>query len=301
MRIASVAKAFSGGVALSLVDRGKLSLDDTIGEIRPDLPAAWSQVTLRNVLGHTGGLPEYITSPGFAAALTRNPRGYLSPLDLIGFVADEPLEFPPGSTYEYSDTDNIVVGLMAEAATGRSYERLLRTLVYKRLELRGTSLPDGFQMPRPFVHGYDIDPPQPPEDVSQLISPSGAWASGGIVSTPRDLNTFVRAYGGGRMFASSVREQQFQFLPGGASQPPGPGENSAGLAIFRYRTKCGTVFGHTGSFPGYTQLTATTRGGRRSVIVSANQQLDLTIGPRAPFDAVERVFVRATCAALARR
>lgn len=301
MRIASVAKAFSGAVALSLVDQGKLSLDSTIGEVLPGLPAAWSQVTLHQALHHTAGLPDYIKSSGFRDAFTANPRRYFSPLDLIGFVADKPLLFTPGSRYEYSDTDNIVVGLMAEAVTGRSYERLLRTLVFKRLGMRRTSLPDGFLMPRPYIHGYGIAPPQPPEDLSQALSASGAWASGGIVSTPGDLNRFIRAYGGGELFGDALRTQQFQFIPGGASQPPGPGENSAGLAIFRYRTSCGTVFGHTGSFPGYTQLAATSRSGRRSVTVSANEQLDVTIGPPAAFDALERLFVRGACAALARK
>lgn len=301
MRIASVAKAFSGAVALTLVDRGALSLDSTIGEVLPSLPTAWSQVTLRQALHHTSGLPDYIKSPAFISAFSTNPRQYLSPLDLIGFVANEPLVFTPASRYEYSDTDNIVVGLMAEAATGRSYERLLRTLVYKRLGMRRTSLPDGFQMVRPYIHGYAIEPPQPPEDVSQALSASGAWASGGIESTPGDLNRFIRGYGGGELFDDAVRNEQFEFIPGGASQPPGPGENSAGLAIFRYPTTCGTVFGHTGSFPGYTQFTATTRSGRRSVTVSANEQLDVTIGPPDAFHALQQVFVRATCAALAGR
>ncbi len=300
MRIASVAKAFNGAVALQLVDRGDLSLDDTIGEVLPSLPGAWSQVTLRQALNHTGGLPEYTTSPGFVHALKTEPREYLSPLDVIAFVDDQPLRFPPGTEYEYSDTDNIVVGLMAEAVTGRSYERLLRRLVFKPLAIGRTSLPDGFLMPRPFIHGYDVDPPRPPQDISQAISASGAWASGGIVSTPGDLNRFIRAYGGGDLFGGPVREQQFRFVPGGSSSPPGPGVNSAGLAIFRYETSCGTVFGHTGSFPGYTQFTATSRNGRRSVTASANTQLAPTLGAPGVFDQLRHVDELAVCAALAK-
>ena len=59
MRIASVAKAFSGAAALSLVSKGDLSLDDTIGKRLPDLPHAWSKVTLRQLLGRTSGLPDF--------------------------------------------------------------------------------------------------------------------------------------------------------------------------------------------------------------------------------------------------
>ena len=59
-------------------------------------------------------------------------------------------------------------------------------------------------------------------------------------------------------------------MPGGESSPPGPGDNSAGLAVFRYRTKCGTVYGHTGNFPGYVQFAAATRHGGRAVTTSLN-------------------------------
>ncbi|MFE9846697.1 serine hydrolase [Streptomyces goshikiensis] len=74
---------------------------------------------------------------------------------------------------------------MAEAATGRPYEDLLRELVYRPLGLHRTSLPLDCRLPRPFLHGYAVAPPTPPEDVSEAFGASGAWASGGIVSTPR--------------------------------------------------------------------------------------------------------------------
>ena len=73
MRIASVAKAFSGATALSLVSKGDLSLDDTIGQHLPDLPDAWSDVTLRQLLGHTSGLPDFSKSADFLAAVQASP------------------------------------------------------------------------------------------------------------------------------------------------------------------------------------------------------------------------------------
>jgi D-alanyl-D-alanine carboxypeptidase len=57
---------------------------------------------------------------------------------------------------------------------------------------------------------------------------------------------------------------------GGRSDPPGPGKNSAGLALFRYQTQCGTVFGHTGGFPGYAQFAAATADGSRAITMSLN-------------------------------
>src|SRR5262245_53133088 len=120
MRIASVAKAFNGAVALSLVADGVLSLDDTIGRRRPDLPSAWHAVTLRQLLAHTSGLPDFTESDEFRAAFVRSLRVALPPAALLAFVADEPLNFTPGTQYRYSNSDNVAVGLMVEAATGAS-------------------------------------------------------------------------------------------------------------------------------------------------------------------------------------
>ncbi|MBP0938210.1 MULTISPECIES: serine hydrolase domain-containing protein [Streptomyces] len=272
MRIASVAKAFSGAVALRLVDQGRLSLDDTIADRLPGQPAAWGAVTLRQLLAHTSGLPDYSADPEFVAVLTADPRHVFDPRRLLDFVADEPLRFRPGSLYEYSNSDNIAIALMAEAATGRPYEDLLRELVYRPLGLHRTSLPLGYRLPRPFLHGYAVAPPAAPEDVSEAFGASGAWASGGIVSTPRELGTFIRAYGGPALLSDRTREAQLEFRPGDSSKPPGPGTNAAGLAIFRYTTRCGVLYGHTGNTAGYTQLAATTPDGTRSLTFSINTQ-----------------------------
>jgi D-alanyl-D-alanine carboxypeptidase len=293
MRIASVAKAFSGAVALSLVDRGRLKLGDTIGELLPSLPAAWAQVTLREALNHTSGLPDYTKSKAFGKLLTKHPRRHISPSEVIDFVKNKGLEFTPGTKYLYSNTDNFIVAMMARAVRHRSYRQLLRAKVFGPLGLDATSLPSGFRLPRPFAHGYLVDPPNQPTDISTRYSASGAWASGGIVSTPANLNRFVRAYVGRRLFGRATQRRQFHFV-GGHSEPTGPGENFAGLGIFRYHTRCGTVYGHTGGFPGYNQFIAASHNGRRSATVAVNAQLS---GDAAK--ALRHVFLLATCAALA--
>ncbi|MFJ5877232.1 serine hydrolase domain-containing protein [Streptomyces sp. NPDC093088] len=299
-RLASVSKAYSGAVALRLVDRHRLGLDDTIGRRLPALPKAWHKVTLRQLLGHTSGLPDFSTAPSFLEILIADPRHRFDSRRLLDFVADRNLLFPPGSRYAYSNSDNIAVALMAEAVTGRPYERLLEQLVYRPLDLRQTVLPQGYRMPRPYLHGYDVTPPAPPEDISEALSASGVWASGGIVATPKDLNAFVRAWAGGRDYLSEeVRKQQRRFIPGAASEPAGPGANAGGLAIFRYTTRCGTVYGHTGNFPGYTQLAVATADGKRSLTFSINTQTSKTLKPEllTKVRAVQEDFV---CALLRR-
>ncbi|WP_328875107.1 beta-lactamase family protein [Streptomyces sp. NBC_00287] len=278
MRIASAAKAFSGAVALSLVRLGDLSLDDTLGERLPNLPDAWGAVTLRQLLNHTSGLPDYSESREFRETLLANPRHRFDSRKLLNYVVNRSLRFPAGTRYQYSNSDNIAVALMAEAATGARYERLLEELVYRPLGLDRTSLPQGYQMPEPYLHGYDVSPPEPPEDVSELIGMSGVWASGGIVSTPADMTRFIRGYAGGELYGDDVVQQQRDWIEG-ASQPAGPGRNKAGLGIFRYTTRCGVVLGHTGNTAGYTQLVAATPDGRKSLTFSTTTQINQALKP----------------------
>lgn len=302
MHVASTAKAFSGGVALSLVDRGVLRLDDTIGARRPDLPRRWHGVTLGQLLAHTSGVPDFIASPAAQAAIGASLGTAPAPRRLLDFVSDQDLEFTPGSRYAYSNSDNIVVGLFVESATGRSYERELQSRVAGPLGLRDTTLPAGPALPRPFLHGYEVERGAPPADVSEVLAGGWAWASGGVVSTPRDLNRFVRGYVGGELFGRPVQEEQARFVRGG-SEPPGPGRNSAGLGLFRYETPCGTVYGHTGNTLGYTQFAVASRDGQRSATVSITAQRTQKSTGRdaAVFAALRAAELDAVCAAMARR
>ncbi len=185
---------------------------------------------------------------------------------------------------------------MVEAATGQPYEEVLRERVYDRLGLTGTSLPRGAEMPTPYIHGYMVEPLK---DVSEFFAAGWAWASGGIVSTPRDADRFVRGYVAGGTTDAATRTEQFRFVTGGQSEPPGPGENAAGLGIFRYQTTCGTVYGHTGNTPGYTQFIAANADGTRSTTVSINAQITPK-EDQAGFAFLRSIFSLAVCAALAK-
>jgi D-alanyl-D-alanine carboxypeptidase len=298
-RLASFSKAFNGAVALSLVSRGKLRLSDTIGRWLPALPRAWRRVTLREMLQHRSGLPDYTTSKALARQLQRAPHQVIAPGRLMRYVWHRPLQFPPGSRYEYDNSDNTVIALMTRVVAGRSYRALLRALVYRPAGLGQTSLPAGSRLPRPYLHGYLLQPGHRAEDVSEAVSASAAWAAGGLVSTPADTNRFIRAYLAPRFFSRATQAAQLRFVPG-SSQPAGPGENAAGLGVFRYRTRCGTVYGHTGNFLGYTQLAAASRGGANSVAVTATEQLTRKAHPRV-LAALRHAELLAVCAATAPR
>ena len=178
---------------------------------------------------------------------------------------------------------------MVEAATGKTYEDQLQEQVYRPLGLRKTSLPRGPNLRKPFIHGYHDPAQDPPEDVSEDIAAGWAWASGGIVSTPADLNDFIRGYVGGKLFDQRTQAKQRRVIEGGSSEPPGPGKNSAGLAIFRYETSCGTVWGHTGNFLRLHPVhAAASADGKRSATVSINAQHTPTEGSPAVFKALRR-------------
>jgi D-alanyl-D-alanine carboxypeptidase len=298
MRLASVSKAFSGAAALSLVAAGTLQLDDTIGKWLPNLPRAWWPVTLRELLQHTSGIPDFSKSPQFTKALGESLLSAPPPTQLLAYAVDEESESIPGTRFHYSNSDNVIVGLMIEAATHASYESELSSRVFAPLGLAHTSLPSSEHIGSPAVRGYEAQPPTPPEDLTELFAAGWTWASGGIVSTPFDANTFVRGYASGANTNAATRTAQFKFIPG-SSEPPGPGENSSGLAIFRYRTRCGTVYGHTGNTSGYTQFVAATADGSRSAVVSVNTQITPSVHSRS-FPELREIYTLAVCAALAR-
>ena len=124
---------------------------------------------------------------------------------------------------------------MVEAATGRRYEQELQDRVAAPLGLTSTSLPTDAAMPTPFLHGYDVSGKEP-EDVSEAFAAGWTWASGGVVASPADANRFARGYAAGATSNAETKQQQFDFVAG-HSEPPGPGKNTAGLAIFRYATR----------------------------------------------------------------
>ena len=213
VRIASVSKAFNGAVTLALVGRHRLSLSDTVGKVLPALPHVWSAATVTQLLQHTSGVPDYIKDPVFLKQLQADPLQSLTPTQLLGFVANEPLLFAPGSKYDYSDSDNIILGLMDEAVTGGTYESALATYVTEPLSLARTVLPANANLATPYLHGYDVSGAAVPDDVSTFLNPGLAWASGGMLSTPRELNTFIRAYASGTLFTASAHARQLTFVP----------------------------------------------------------------------------------------
>lgn len=300
IRVASVAKAFSGAVALALVARHTLALNDTIEKWLPDLPKTWGAVTLGELLNHTSGIPDFSDCPQFREAVFASLLDPPTPEALLAYVERPPCyappHFTPGTKYGYSNSDNVIVGLMIQAATKQDYSVVLSQTVSHPLGLSGTSLPTSATVPNPVMHGYVPDPTEAPLDVTEHLAAGWSWASGGVVSTPADANKFIRGYVRGATTNAEARAKQFRFVEG-KSEPPGPGTNAAGMAIFRYQTDCGTVFGHTGNTLGYTQFIAASANGQDSVSITVSSQItpktNATVFPK-----LLHIFELGVCAAM---
>ena len=296
-RIASVAKTFSAVLTLQLVDAGRIKLDDTVEDWLPGLLKHGKRVTVAQMLQHTSGLPDYVKDEAFLDEFVADLKARWHPREVLSFVAEKPLEFKPGSKYEYSDTDNIVLGLLVKRVSHTSYTRALRRGILRPAGMPDTFLPHDTALPRPFIRGYQFDDGNGRGelvDFSRAINPSAAWASGGIVSTLSDLSRFWRALLRGRLISPELLDLMVSDLVEGGGSPLGPGRNQSGLGIFAWTMRCGTLYGHTGSFPGYQTFSGATRDGSVSVVVLANGTAPSQRGTRAQ----TRAYREAACAAI---
>ncbi|KAI9023109.1 beta-lactamase/transpeptidase-like protein [Hyaloraphidium curvatum] len=191
---------------------------------------------------------------------------------------------------------------MVAQVYGHPYEVALAELITRPLGLSKTLIPPGNLLPSPHMRGYDLESNGTLDDVTTLFAAGWSWSSGGVASTVPEVAAFFRAYVSGKFATPAARRAQFRFVPGN-SEPPGPGTNAAGMALFRYVVPCRgrgnvTVYGHTGNTPGYTAFAAASADGRRSAAVSIGAQITATTNA-ARFPALREVFRLAVCAAMA--
>ncbi len=263
VRVGAVSEAFGaflsaglGGVA------DPLKLASTVGSGFPGLLPNAEAVTVEQLLNHTSGLPDYTDSEAFVRRLAESPTAAIAPRELLGYVAADPLLFPPGSRYGYSASDELAIQLMDEATARISYEALLRRDVFDPIGMPGSSLPR---------------------------------TVGGIASTPADLARFVSVYV--PTVLPAAKRLPVPFRPG-SSSPPGPGANQAGIGIYQYESRCGTVYGEAGSAPGYRAFVGASANGNRVVVMVANAEIVPGVGSPRVSNAIRRAQVTAVCAAL---
>jgi len=274
-RAGSVTKTLVATVVLQLVGEGKLALDDPVARWLPDLLPNGDRVTVRQLLNHTSGIPDYVdlvlpedlsTPPEAQPARFR----VWAPEELVRQALTKPPLFEPGAPgrWSYSNTNYIVVGLLVERVTGKPLERELRERVFWPADLEDTDFPvDSPFISRPRSRGYSTARRDGTGELVELtaLHPSAAWAAGALVSDADDLARFYRALLGGRLLKAQQLAEMKQTVPAGFGL-------GYGLGLFEIPLggDCGTLWGHNGAIPGFQTYALSTADGGRQVAITAN-------------------------------
>jgi len=293
-RAGSITKPFVATLVLQLVSEDACSLEDTVERWLPEFLSDGDRITIRQLLNHTAGVPQYTDIVW--RELYASPQGRFrtwSPRELVALVADRPLDFAPGTGWSYSNTGYVLLGMIVEAATGSRLDRELARRIFGPLELRHTSLPVGIrELPSPASRGYS--PPLGPElevvdgpfeDFTDQ-DPSSTWASGAAVSDLGDLTRFFRVLLTGRLVPPGLFTELLTTVDVPPTSVQLPLLDRYGLGVVEVDTPLGPLVGHPGGIPGFLSMVLSTRDGQRQLGVMTN------VGDRAPEPVVD-AFIRA--------
>ncbi|MFF7726656.1 serine hydrolase domain-containing protein [Streptomyces sp. NPDC008001] len=301
-RAGSIGKAFVSVVLLQLEAEHRLSLDDTVEQWLPGLVTGHGndgrRITLRQLLHHTSGLHDYTDDPGIVRNLTttaflEHRYDSWTPRQLVRIATAHAPDFPPGTRFSYSSTGYVLAALVAEKATGRSYEEEAERRIIAPLGLHATHLPRHERtIPAPAGRSYSRftdDPDHGMYDVTDF-DPSVIRATGDLISTSADLDRFLTALLQGRLLPPAQQRELKTTVP------TGEGEGvEYGLGLFHF-TLCGTeLWGHTGFFPGTQSVAYVSADTRRSLVF--NFSTDALGDTDAAGDVIKAEF----CAAAAAR
>ena len=299
-RIGSVTKIFVATLVLQLVAEGLLDLDGDAAPFADD-------VTIRQLLNHTSGLQDWI---GDVVEFFEPYRGdpnrpfELTPRRQLELVLEMPREFAPGEGWAYHGSNYLVLGLVVEQATGTTLRDALKERVLEPLRLHRTELVGG-PLRDDCARGYlPADNPILPGtsgevDVTEIDVPFHR-AGGGVVSTPADMATLLRALLRGEILPDQLRAEMLEAVESDWQETDryGLGIGEITALMGRQRSPCGPAWGHIGFSVGYTALALSSEDGERQVVVCANGSPSTQATFDAFWDAAGRLAWRLYCAAL---
>ncbi len=245
-RIGSITKQFTAMAILILQQRGKLHVQDHICLYIPDCPQDWQPITLYHLLTHTSGIPDYTNFPDFVATWTQPT----TPDQLIARFKNEPLDFPPGTIFRYSNSGYILLGYIIERVTGEGYATFLRENIFDPLKMLHT--------------GYDRKYPPLPQHATGYyqgyVKPdaydmSVLYAAGALYSTVEDLYVWDQALAMHTLL--SQQEQDAMFTLHMRCPPPGRGgcllrtDQGYGYGWFIATEPQGKLIYHVGHIDGF--------------------------------------------------
>lgn len=259
MLAASVGKTFVAATLLALTYEKQLNLDDALSlwlgewDWYTRLPNH-ETMTIRNLLTHSAGMPNHVCTEEFLKLFKRK-ESHFTPECLLACIFDQPPLFEAGKGWTYSDTGYILLGLIIETVTGKSYDEELERRFLKPLKLDSTK-PSNQPLLNGLVSGYTaLDNPfgLPEKTVDKtgalLWNPAVEWTGGGLISTSRDLAIWAKLLYEGRVMQAKYLAELLQSVP--INQEESQARYGAGCVIIP-ATPWGEQWGHWGVIPGYT-------------------------------------------------
>ncbi len=306
VRVGSNTKTWTGTVILQHVQEGRLRLDDTVSKYRPDVPNG-GQITIEQLLAMRSGLHNYTTTRELNQTLDRQPTKAWTQDELLSFAYKHPPAFAPGTAFGYSNTNTVLLGLIAQQLEGgKPLSAIMRDRLFAPLGLKNTLFPDitSRVMPEPYSRGYMYgdnvltmgSPPALPDDMQAAAragtlapgdqteaNPSWGWAAGAGISTANDLIAWVQALVGSKLLNADLQARRLaSVLP---ADPSNPNSASYGWGIAKF----GNLYGHTGELPGYNSFMGHDPSNGVTLVVWAN--LAPTVDGRDPATTIAAALI----------
>ena len=254
MLLGSVGKTYVSAITLQLCQANKLDLDKKVAHYLGHY--SWFNrmpnsvdVTVRMLMNHTSGIMRYEFKPQFLQDLTANPGKTWQPEELLQYVLGEKPAFKAGESWDYSDTNYILLGMILEKVTGKKYYDLLYEQILKPLQLVST-LPSDKRKLEGLTQGYAGDANEfgrknrMVENGTFIINPQFEWTGGGIYATSLDLAQW------GKLLYEGVVTDTSLLLSSAVPARLGKDTKYA-LGVIIRPTALGAAYGHSGFFPGY--------------------------------------------------
>jgi len=271
LRIGSATKTFTAVVILQLVEEGNLGLDDKLADWFPDFLNART-ITVQELLSHRSGIYEILENPAMRFSLFF-PKKIWQPQELVDIAKQE--KSHELGKYYYSNTNYILLGLIAEQVTGQDAATLYRQRVIEPLGLQNTWFVPYETAPVNLISGYDRDMIPLPglyELVpSSLSAATAAFTSGAIVSTAEDLLKFYMGLFSGKLLSPISLEKMTTFYD--ASDPGTPQLTGYGLGLFRLEIKGEVVWASLGEFIGFMTMVAYSPSEHDTIAIVGNLSL----------------------------
>jgi D-alanyl-D-alanine carboxypeptidase len=177
-RIGSVTKQFTAATILLLAEEQSLALDDSVARFLPKTGNVWRDVTIRMLLCHRSGIPDYTSLERFPSKISKINR---NPMEIIELMSNLPLDFTPGTNASYSNSGYTALGCVIEEVCAQTYAEALQSRLFDPLGMSSTGYDNGVSLVPWLASGYAFDDQK--WSRAEYIAMSLPFAAGGLYST----------------------------------------------------------------------------------------------------------------------